>query len=217
MVNCSNTTPGPHFEARGHHRDRDRVRTKAESIGPDDPAPSTTKRGSLFGNVQEVNDGDRGAGAPMTGLSHVQLLVSDVGASAQWYSLALGLESYVEDLDIGYVALRHRLARVVIVLTSDGDRVTPEIGQRAAANDGSEGPSGRLDHLAFAVPDGDALHAWADHLTEIGIDHGPVVLENGNPSLQLRDPDGIAIELVAPGSGTSVAAIGEIPAPGRQP
>jgi hypothetical protein len=25
------------------------------------------------------------------------------------------------------------------------------------------------------------------------------VLENGNPSLQLRDPDGIAIELVAPG------------------
>ncbi len=36
------------------------------------------------------------------------------------------------------------------------------------------------------------------HLTEVGIDHAGVVLEGGHPSLQLRDPDGIAIELVAP-------------------
>ena len=43
-----------------------------------------------------------------------------------------------------------------------------------------------------------ALDAWAAHLTEIGIDHAGVVLENGHPSLQLRDPDGVAIELVAP-------------------
>jgi hypothetical protein len=49
------------------------------------------------------------------------------------------------------------------------------------------------------------LRTWADHLTEVGIDHAGVVLENGNPSLQLRDPDGVAIELVAPS---------EMPAPG---
>jgi catechol-2,3-dioxygenase len=56
-----------------------------------------------------------------------------------------------------------------------------------------------LDHLAFAVSDVVALRAWADHLTEVGLDHPGVVLENGNPSLQLRDPDGIAIELVTEG------------------
>jgi catechol-2,3-dioxygenase len=55
-----------------------------------------------------------------------------------------------------------------------------------------------LDHLAFAVPDGDSLLAWAEHLTEVGIDNPGVVVEGGHPSLQLRDPDGIAIELVAP-------------------
>ena len=55
-----------------------------------------------------------------------------------------------------------------------------------------------LDHLAFAVPDGGSLGAWAEHLSRIGVDHAGVVLENGHPSLQLRDPDGIAIELVAP-------------------
>jgi catechol-2,3-dioxygenase len=57
-----------------------------------------------------------------------------------------------------------------------------------------------LDHLAFAVPDGDTLRLWADHLTEVGIEHPGVILELGKPSLQLRDPDGIAIELVAPAS-----------------
>ena len=55
-----------------------------------------------------------------------------------------------------------------------------------------------LDHLAFAVPDGESLVSWAEHLGEVGIDHDGVVLENGHPSLQLRDPDGIAVELVAP-------------------
>ena len=55
-----------------------------------------------------------------------------------------------------------------------------------------------LDHLALAVPDGAALEAWAAHLTDVGINHAGVVLEGGHPSLQLRDPDGIAIELVAP-------------------
>ena len=55
-----------------------------------------------------------------------------------------------------------------------------------------------LDHLAFAVPDGDTLRLWADHLTEVGIEHPGVVLELGKPSLQLVDPDGIYVELVAP-------------------
>ena len=46
--------------------------------------------------------------APMTGLSHVQLLVSNVGACAEWYAAALGLEPYAGSVQVGYVALRHR-------------------------------------------------------------------------------------------------------------
>ena len=133
------------------------------------------------------------AGAPLTGLSHVQLLVSDVGASAEWYAAALGLEPYVEDAAHGYVALRHRAARIVVVLTTGPDPVAD------AADGGRPAASERLDHLAFAVPDDVSLRIWADHLTAIGVAHGGVVMELGNPSLQLRDPDGIAIELVAPG------------------
>jgi catechol-2,3-dioxygenase len=126
-----------------------------------------------------------GVAAPLTGLSHVQLNVTDPEASAAWYAAALGLEPLASDPAIGYVALRHRQARLVVVLT----RRTGAAPDHAA---------GVLDHLAFAVPDGDSLEAWAAHLTGIGIDHPGVVPENGNPSLQLRDPDGTAVELVAP-------------------
>ena len=129
--------------------------------------------------------GDDRAPAPVTGLSHVQLHVTDVGASAAWWTSALGLEPFAADPDIGYVALRHRAAGVVVVLT--------EVPDGVPVSDG-----GPLDHLAFAVPDGEALQAWADHLTGEGIVHSGVVPENGNPSLQLRDPDGTAVELVAP-------------------
>jgi glyoxylase I family protein len=131
--------------------------------------------------------------APVTGLSHVQLLVSDVRASAEWYTLALGLEPYAGSIEIGYVALRHRGANVVVVLSKRPD-VSGDPGDEVTTSSGET-----LDHLALAVSDEGALRAWADHLSACGLDHPGVVLENGNPSLQLRDPDGIAIELVTSG------------------
>jgi catechol 2,3-dioxygenase-like lactoylglutathione lyase family enzyme len=148
--------------------------------------------------LSRVTAGRAHRAAPITGLSHVQLGVSNRRASALWYTAALGLELQAEDVDTGYVALRHRQARLVVVLSMSSDPGTsPEAGTDAA-DTRTAGSPGSLDHLAFAVPDQRALGAWADHLTAIGVRHGGVVLENGNPSLQLRDPDGNAIELVAP-------------------
>jgi catechol-2,3-dioxygenase len=118
--------------------------------------------------------------SPVTGFSHLQMNVRDLGASRAWFEAVLGMEVFV-DLD-DTVALRHRPSRMVLVLS-----------QRPVAEGSSP-----LDHLAFAVPDGDTLEAWADELTARGIAHDGVVLELGKPSLQLRDPDGNAIELVAP-------------------
>jgi catechol-2,3-dioxygenase len=129
-----------------------------------------------------------GQAAPILGLSHVQLNVSDVAVSAAWYSTVLGLRPFADDPDIGYVALQHRGARFVIVLTRAPPTMRGPIGS----------PGDGLDHLALAVPDGASLHAWATHLREAGISHEGVVMEGGHPSLQLRDPDGIALELVAP-------------------
>jgi glyoxylase I family protein len=130
--------------------------------------------------------------APITGFSHIQLLVSDVATSERWYTAALGLDVLTRSATGDYVALIHRPARVVIVLT-------PHPGRPSA--DGVL-HHGVLDHIAFAVPDGPTLQSWADQLTAAGIDHPGIVLELGKPSLQLRDPDGIAVELVAPAPRT---------------
>lgn len=121
------------------------------------------------------------AEAPVSGFSHLQLRVRDVGRSAAWYSTVLGMVPLTAG--DGYAALRHRSSGVVVVLSVGG----------AGPSEGSP-----LDHVAFAVPDGEALAAWADALTAAGIDHPGVVLELGKPSLQLLDPDGNAVELVAP-------------------
>ena len=127
--------------------------------------------------------------SPMTGFSHVQLLVSDLHASEEWYTTVLGLTRYAADEAKGYVALSHGPSRIMIVLT-------PQARASTASNPHTVDTV--LDHLAFAVPDGDALEQWAAHLTDAGIAHPGIVLELGKPSLQLRDPDGNAIELVAP-------------------
>jgi len=119
--------------------------------------------------------------SPITGFSHLQMNVRDVAASQAWFATVLGMEAFVELDDT--VALKHGPSRLVLVLS-----------QREIAGDATS----PLDHLAFAVPDGATLEAWAQELTTRGIAHDGVVLELGKPSLQLRDPDGNAIELVAP-------------------
>jgi len=147
--------------------------------------------------------------SPISGLSHVQLLVSDLSVSADWYCAALGLERYVEEFEAGYVALRHRAGHFVIVLTTPSDAPPGAEPDQLGEDRTVASVGGRLDHLAFAVPDGAALEAWAQHLSDIGIARPEVVLENGNPSLQLLDPDGIAIEMVAPGSPFRLVETGE--------
>ena len=119
--------------------------------------------------------------SPVTGFSHLQMNVRDLAASRAWFETVLGVEAFVELDDT--VALKHAPSRLVLVLS-----------QREL----TAGATSPLDHLAFAVPDGDTLEAWAQELTARGITHDGVVLELGKPSLQLRDPDGNAIELVAP-------------------
>ncbi len=122
--------------------------------------------------------------APVTAVSHLQLVVGDVAASRDWWVQVLGMATLFEDESGDVVALRHRPSKVVIVLSA-----------RAA---GSPGPGDRLDHVAFAVPDRATLDTWVDHLDRLGIEHPGVVDELGNHSLQLVDPDGINVELVAP-------------------
>lgn len=146
--------------------------------------PSAARRHSRrVGDTREVADDVPTTPAPIGGLSHLQLVVGDVESCRRWWTAVLGLIPLYED-DAGTVALRHRPTNIVIVLSPR----PPD----------SPGPGDRLDHLAFAVADRATLDSWIEHLDNAGIPHPDVILELGNHSLQLTDPDGITLELVAP-------------------
>jgi glyoxylase I family protein len=126
-----------------------------------------------------------GAPSPVTGFSHAQLNVSDVAVSERWYTTLLGMRRFYGDAATGYIGLVHPPSGMVLAL-SQGH---PDPGHESAA----------LEHVAFAVPDPAVLQEWADELTRLGYEHPGIVQEGRNSSLQLRDPDGLAVELVAPG------------------
>ena len=79
----------------------------------------------------------------------MQLNVTDPEASAAWYSAALGLEPFAADPG-------HRLRGPDATGPPGWWWCSP--GATAAR---STTPPGVLDHLAFAVPDGASLEAWA--------------------------------------------------------
>ena len=153
-------------------------------LPPHGGAGSAQSRLTRLRRVTPVDDVEEGA--PITGLSHVQLLVSDVRASAKWYSAVLGLVPYADDADIGYVALRHKAGN--FRRGADRGAAARRAGRGGARRPGPFGPRRARRH-----PTG----GMGPTPTDIGIDHAGVVPEGGHPSLQLRDPDGIAIELVA--------------------
>jgi glyoxylase I family protein len=122
--------------------------------------------------------------SPVRGFSHVQLRVSDVAASAAWYSAVLGIEPTGDpSADNGGN----------VVLVGNGGRYVVVIGGGR-----SEGAGGEIDHLAFSIGNRDALVAWAGDLTATGIEHSGPVESNEGVSIHLTDPDGLAVELIAP-------------------
>lgn len=117
---------------------------------------------------------------PLKRLSHFQFDVSDLDASVAWYTTALGVR-VLRGEPGRYTTLQAELGQFRIVLYAGGQA----------------GSRGALDHIAFEVSDLDALVAWSEHLSAIGIDHEGVAPNIvGGHSLDLVDPDGNNIELV---------------------
>jgi glyoxylase I family protein len=145
-----------------------------------------------MGSFEERLDGLAAGPAPTTtGVQHVALTVRDVDVSARWYGQLFGLAPVLEHRDdAGDVSI---LANDSLLL---GLRRHPETDREEGFDHRRIG----LDHVAIGCADADTIGAWAERLRAHGIEHsGPETSAFGT-HLNLRDPDGIAIELFAPAS-----------------
>lgn len=125
--------------------------------------------------------------APITGISHLDLSVSDIDASSDWYVRVLGLRRL------------HRAelpGRTMVVLLAG------EAGLIIGLNAHDGRPDGRfderrvgLDHVGFGVASREDLDDWQRHLAESGVEHSPVEDTDVGSALVFRDPDNIQLEI----------------------
>jgi glyoxylase I family protein len=125
--------------------------------------------------------------------SHVRLTVRDIDVSRAFYDSIFGFD-------------------VAFELPPNPDEKTQEelaflfggglLGLRPVAPGDDHFHEDRtgLDHLSFSVTDLDALHAAAALLDDLGVAHEGVKDIGAGSILEFRDPDNIALELMAPNS-----------------
>lgn len=127
----------------------------------------------------------------VSGFTHVSLSVSDLDASLRFYRDVLGLPVLADPYD-GAVF--------------DGRQAMVLAGRSALslqchrANTGStfDPLQTGLDHLALAVASREELDSFAAHLDAEGMEHSGVKpLPGFGHFIELRDPDGILVELHA--------------------
>ena len=128
---------------------------------------------------------------PIKGFTHVSLSVSDLDASLHFYRDVLGLATLAEPFDGQVFEGREAMllaGRTALCLQC----------HRANAGAGFDPRHTGLDHVALAVASRAELDAFAEHLTAEGIEHSGVKpLPGFGDMIELRDPDGILVELHA--------------------
>ena len=139
----------------------------------------------------------------MQDLHHLGLTVRDAERSAAWYEDVLDFLRVAEfdspDGAFRKVFLRHPDLHTRLGLTQHRG------GERGSFDERRIG----LDHLAFGVPDRQALDTWSERLATAGVTKSDLAASNSIPGaavLVFRDPDNIQLELFFDPTLTSAEA-----------
>jgi catechol 2,3-dioxygenase-like lactoylglutathione lyase family enzyme len=129
----------------------------------------------------------------VSGVAHLALSVRDLEVSEAWYSEVFGVST---------VRREQRPHRDTVVLADPAFPLVLSLchhfgGATARFDETRTG----LDHVSFAVPDREALEAWAARLDELGIEHSAIAETPSGAVLVLRDPDHIQLEFSCAGPG----------------
>jgi glyoxylase I family protein len=122
----------------------------------------------------------------VTGIHHLTLTVSDADASAAWYQRLLGPAEVVRREAPGWrrVRMAWPTGIVIGVTAHDGTPVGDRFDHVRTG----------LDHVGIGCPSEADVRAWAAHLDDLGVTHGPVEDVPYAWAVTARDPDGIPVE-----------------------
>lgn len=131
-----------------------------------------------------------------TSIAHIRLTVTDIERSRRFYESVFGWPINLEVPEDADDETRERLAFLFGgVIYNVGDA---RVALRPVATDRFDEDRTGLDHLAFRLDNKAELEAAAAHLDALGIAHEPIKDIAVMYILEFRDPDGIALELIAP-------------------
>lgn len=101
----------------------------------------------------------------INGFGHIDLTVTDVERSVQWWEEVMGFKLVAQSETPGYKVWNVvHPSGLAIGLMTHSNPVTDRFDERAVG----------LDHFALRVPDRAALEAWVMHLDDLGIEHSGV-------------------------------------------
>ena len=135
---------------------------------------------------------------PITGFSHVRLTVTDIARSRAFYDDLFGLPVAIETPADADEATRESFAFLYGgLLYQLGETL---LGLRPVATDRFDENRVGLDHLSFNVAARSDLEAAVEILDKRGVTHAGIKKIGHGFILEFRDPDNIALELMAPAS-----------------
>jgi glyoxylase I family protein len=125
----------------------------------------------------------------ISGVSHIDLTVTDLDRSLAFYTDVLGFNEVVREDgdDHAMVVMSHQGLVNMVCLNRHGSGGQPRFDEMRIG----------LDHLSFLVPSRAALEEWECHLDERGVTYTPIAEAPYGSVLVFRDPDNIQLELLS--------------------
>ncbi|MFF1818200.1 antibiotic biosynthesis monooxygenase [Kribbella sp. NPDC058245] len=123
---------------------------------------------------------------PYAGIHHLQIPVSDLDRSIDWYGKVLGARRRG---NVDHKPSDAPLFAVGLEVPGLGVGFELRLNPTAAAGLAGCGP------LAIAVEDPADLDAWVEHLDALGVEHSPVLIGIIGWVLVVPDPDGIKLRI----------------------
>lgn len=126
--------------------------------------------------------------ANLTGPIHIDLTVTDVERSVEWWERVMGF-SRVYDFQ------QETFRGCSMVHHSGGFFGVTLLSHDATGSDRFDESRVGLDHFAFGVEDRAELDAWVAHLDSVGATHTGVIEAHFGDTVVIRDPDNMQLEL----------------------